>query len=159
MHTTTFFIFMLIVACMIQPACSLGRSGAGAAETNRAKWNASHIENYRIRMRVDKTGHAGPMGNIVLDVQDGNSVSSRVDGEWYGGDIAKCAAYDTVPKMFDFIEEAAKRNPDVLDVSYDPTFGYPNRVRLDYNSRAIDDELSWEVLDFGKVEPAESGKQ
>jgi len=137
---------------MIQFSCGFVRSVEGEVERNRAKWNNSGIANYRMKMEVEKTGHAGPMGKIILEARDGNSVLTRVDSEWYGGDIAKCAPYDTVPKMFDFIEQAAKRHPDVLDVSYDPTLGYPTQLRLDGDSRAIDDELSWEVLQFEKIE-------
>jgi len=117
---------------------------------NRAIWDNAQIQNYRMKVRIMKTGHAAPMGSVIFEVKDGNAVSmTRVPNEWLGGEVERCAPYNTVPKIFDKI--ASEIGGDVLDVTYDSTLGYPTKVNIDPNRWAIDDELSWEVLQFEKL--------
>jgi Family of unknown function (DUF6174) len=142
-----------LIVLLLLLAALLSCSGVGNLKSNRERWNAAGITNYRMKLHVEKTGHAGPMGNVVIEVKDGNVVSmDRGQGDWYGGDIEKCAAFNTVPKMFDFIEQAASRKPDRINVSYDSTLGYPTRLGLDYDTRGMDDELMWEVKSLERVE-------
>lgn len=139
--------FMII--SVLLSACGL--TGRGLAE-NRQKWNAAGIDDYRIKVKISKTGHAAPMGVVMIEVRDGQMVSTtKAENEWLGGYVEKCEPYDTIPEIFDLIERAEKSGPDELDVAYDSTLGYPTKLRMDTKRRTLDDELSWEVLQFEKL--------
>ena len=53
--------------------------------------------------------------------------------------------YNTVEKIFDFIESENSRKPDKLNVRFNAEFGYPINVDLDEKTGWSDDELSLEV--------------
>jgi hypothetical protein len=48
----------------------------------------------------------------------------------------------TVPDLFDLIQDALDRKAVLLAVRYDPIYGYPTRIDIDYSADAVDDEVS-----------------
>jgi len=50
--------------------------------------------------------------------------------------------HDSIPKLFDFIEDALAREAEGLSVTYHPTFGYPTQIGIDYDQLTADDEIS-----------------
>lgn len=140
--------YVLVVLFAAQLSCS-----SADVKSSRDRWNAAGITNYKMKLKVEKTGHAGPMGALFVYVRNGDEVSRmRINEEWLGGDVDKCAAFDTVPEMFDIIERVEKDKHDVLNVTYDSTLGYPAKAVIDPNSRALDDELTWEILSLERIE-------
>src|SRR4051794_14181659 len=95
-------------------------SAQATLERSRKKWDESRILDYRMKVKVDKTGHAGPEGAVIIEVRDGTMVSTNtVDREWLGGDPKKIESYDTIREMFDLIEKAETKGADVINVRYD----------------------------------------
>ena len=45
-------------------------------------------------------------------------------------------------QLFDAIQDGIDRRADLIDVEYDPTYGYPTSVYIDYDRRVADEELS-----------------
>ena len=64
-----------------------------------------------------------------------------------GGTVepAFIAYLPTVPDLFDLVEDAITRQADVLSVSYDPYYGHPTRIQIDYSANAADDEITLTV--------------
>jgi hypothetical protein len=64
-------------------------------------------------------------------------------------------SFPSAEQLFDAIQDGIDRRADLIDVEYDPTYGYPTSVYIDYDRRVADEELSlttrglrqWERLD------------
>jgi len=54
-------------------------------------------------------------------------------------------SFPSVEQLFDAIQDGIDRQADFIDVEYDPTYGYPTSVFIDYDRRMADDELSLET--------------
>lgn len=65
--------------------------------------------------------------------------------------------YNTIEKLFDFVEAALNRNAFDLDVTYDEAFGYPRSVAVDYDYMMKDEEMSFRVTDFRVIGKREAG--
>jgi hypothetical protein len=57
-------------------------------------------------------------------------------------------AFPDVEGLFDLIEDAQKQSYDKVDVEYDAELGYPTRISVDIDERAVDDEFGIYVRDF-----------
>ena len=51
-------------------------------------------------------------------------------------------SFPSVEQLFDAIQDGIDRRADVIDVEYDPTYGYPTSVYIDYDRRMANEELS-----------------
>ena len=51
-------------------------------------------------------------------------------------------SFPSVEQLFDAIQDGIDRQADYLDIEYDPTYGYPTSVYIDYDRRVADEELS-----------------
>jgi Family of unknown function (DUF6174) len=51
-------------------------------------------------------------------------------------------SFPSVEQLFDAIQDGIDRRADYIDVDYDPTYGYPTNVYIDYDRRVADEELS-----------------
>ena len=51
-------------------------------------------------------------------------------------------SFPSIEQLFDAIQDGIDRQADRIDVEYDPTYGYPTSVYIDYDSRTADEELS-----------------
>lgn len=53
-----------------------------------------------------------------------------------------------INQLFEQVERALEHNADSVVVWYDPRYGYPSYISLDYSRNAFDDELTIEVESF-----------
>jgi hypothetical protein len=53
----------------------------------------------------------------------------------------------TVDELFDLIERGFDE-ADVVDVSYDDEFGFPDSIFIDWDTMTMDEESAYEVTDF-----------
>jgi uncharacterized protein DUF6174 len=51
------------------------------------------------------------------------------------------SSFPSVEQLFDAIQNGIDRQADYIAVDYDPTFGYPTNVYIDYDRRVSSDEL------------------
>ena len=51
-------------------------------------------------------------------------------------------SFPSVEQLFDAIQDAIDRRADYIGVDYDPTYGFPTSVYIDYDRRVADEELS-----------------
>lgn len=64
--------------------------------------------------------------------------------------------YPTIDGVFALIAEVRSRKPDRLDVKYDRAYDFPKTVQIDYQERAVDDEIEYKVENFT---PLSAGQQ
>ena len=63
-------------------------------------------------------------------------------------EAALLAYVPTVPDLFDLIEEAFDRQAVSFVASYDPTYGYPTSIAIDYSATTADDEIRFTARDL-----------
>lgn len=129
-------------------------------ETHRNLWRENKIENYKMTVEIQKTGHATPNGKFIITVRGGIAKSikpfDKPDVEMLETQM-RFAGFDTVEAVFRFIESAENegknenRTWNRRNIEYDSKLGYPKKVDLD-QSGVMDDELYFEVLKFEILE-------
>jgi hypothetical protein len=133
----------LLALVLFLPGCSGAISGPdlrNELETNRNRWQSVGFADYTYR--VDRACFCGFAGLAEIEVRNSVIVAvtqvhdgSAVEPEFF-------QFYDTVEDLFDLIEDAIAREPQVLNVEYDAQLGYPTSIELDYAFNVADDELT-----------------
>ncbi len=54
--------------------------------------------------------------------------------------------YKTVEELFGFIDEAERKKPAVLRVTYDPVYGYPRSIFVDKYLDMADEEIGYKTI-------------
>lgn len=119
-------------------------------ERNRNLWRESRIENYRMTIDIDKTGHAAPNGKFVITVRNGRTESMKpADNPDSVTVINKLGNYGTPDDIFKYIENEEKSGGswNRKEIQYDSKLGYPKKVDMD-KANVNDEELFFQVLQF-----------
>jgi len=116
---------------------------------NRERWQAAGIDHYRFELSVLCFCPFSPQmplrievigGQVVsLTYNDGNPVP---ESEW-----ATFSAYTTIDALFAYTEQAV-RKADEIRITYDPSYGFPSQVQIDFVKNAVDDELALRAENF-----------
>jgi hypothetical protein len=88
------------------------------------------------------------IGPVVVTVRNG-AIESRHytrDGAIVPAEYAEL--FPSVEGLFDIIETARREGAAQLDVSYDPTLGYPVRIAIDWHATHVDDEVTYRGSDL-----------
>lgn len=89
---------------------------------------------------------------MTVEVQDGEVVSMiDVNGEAFPMDDPMSEfvlKYATIDHLFSELGSDSVRDADHLTMSFDPTYGFPTEVAIDYIELAADDELYLSVSAF-----------
>jgi hypothetical protein len=116
----------------------------------RAAWRARHISSYRIQVAVG-CFCPWPSYPAILETRDGVAVALRdTAGKSLGKPREPWSSY-TVEGLFDAVEQGARRS-DVLEVAYDPSYGYPAQIRGDAKLGLPDD---WFWVKASRLTPSQ----
>ncbi|HET6637429.1 MAG TPA: DUF6174 domain-containing protein [Gemmatimonadota bacterium] len=135
---------------------TVGRNAGLRAEiaAQREKWAARRIEDYQLTFSRACFCPPEGAGLVVLNVLEGEPVEwlyflsgDPVAPEWQ-------PVFPTVDGLFDFLEDAVDRGAEEIEVAFDPGFGLPTTVRVDYRLAAADEEIAYEVE---KLVPIDDG--
>jgi hypothetical protein len=112
----------------------------------RALWQGTGINSYSMTIQRASFHQLAAWPNsrpLKLVVRDGHATGNlpRVDSAWLQS--------VTIDGLFNFIETEAAKHPDCLNVSFDPTFGFPTSIRIDPVFGGADDELEYSISEFG----------
>jgi hypothetical protein len=134
-------LMVLATACSPTHATELDR--------NRSLWETQAIGHYSFDLNITCFCAIIGMMPLSIEVQDGQLVSiNPADGT----DISNLSGIyenvSTIDKLFETIEQAAGQDPATLNVSYDPTYGYPISIYLDPAASTADDEIGYDVSNF-----------
>lgn len=114
----------------------------------RARWAAARPAAYAITLRRGCFCGQEAVGPAAVEVE-GQAVVARTYVETGQAVPARWAPFfPPVEGLFDLIGDAIAADAASLDVTYDPAFGHPTRVTVDYDARVADDELDLVVLSF-----------
>lgn len=150
------FLIGIIFFAILASQISCRQITQSELERNRSLWLEKRIENYKMTIKIEKTGHAAPNGKFSITVRGGIAKSikpiDKPDLEMLDTQI-QFGRYSTVEAIFSFIVNAEadkqknNRSWSRRNIEYDAKLGYPKKVDLD-QSGVMDDELYFEVLEF-----------
>jgi hypothetical protein len=134
------------IAMMVFAFISSNAIGTNRLASARALWESSKPASYLYTVQISCFCPAEYTQPVQIQVQNGFYFDSV-------GSIAPVsenylAQYGSVEELFGMIEAAYEQGADMVKVEYDPTYGVPLRVSIDYIKEAIDDEISLTVSDF-----------
>jgi hypothetical protein len=63
----------------------------------------------------------------------------------YEGEPIETDRVLTVEALLELLQDAYARGAERVDVTYDPEWGYPTSLYIDYDARIADEEVGYEV--------------
>lgn len=141
---TLLFLVIVLTACASGEMTELSR--------NQQKWQDANITHYRFQLGVSCFCPVGGVMPMTVEVNNGEIVS-LLD---VNGDVFPAAdplnelilKYATIDRIFSELAQDSVQGADKLTVTYDPTYGFPSDVSIDYIELAADDELYLSVSAF-----------
>lgn len=146
---------LLLALVLLVPACvdSTGPSDPSTAlALARAKWLATDFPSYTYTLERICECVPEMTGPVVIEVRD-RQVDQRRYLSGAAVDPQFFDLFTTVPGLFDLIDDAINRPAAAIAVRYNPAYGYPESIQIDWVAGAVDDEVSYRVSDFALLEP------
>jgi len=144
-------LLLTIVSLLV--ACSAGSKSE--FDSNLSKWHDAGVSHYSFELGI---GCFCPYADVLpatVEVKNDEIVSMvSVKGEEIlPGDMfyADFEQYGTIDKIFEATKSALD-SADKIEITYDPEYGFPSEVSIDYIELAMDDELSLYVNNFQVLE-------
>ena len=143
-------ITLLVLLALILTACTAG--GGTELSRNQSKWRDANITHYTFELNVGCFCVFRSLMPVKVEVQNGGVVSATdVNGNAISltdPNSEFFLKYATIDRLFSELESDPVQNADKLTVSYDPTYGFPKEVSIDFIEQAADDELYLSVSGF-----------
>jgi uncharacterized protein DUF6174 len=132
---------VLVAACSPLANSELAR--------NRETWQVANVRDYRFELSVVCFCGFTQKMPLAIEVRGGQVVSMTYnDGTPVEEqERALFQRYETIDALFDYTA-GAMSDADEIHVGYDPTYGYPASLQIDFIKNAADDELSLLVQGF-----------
>lgn len=140
----------LLLLALILAACSA--VGGSELSRNQAKWQDAGITHYRFQLSVSCFCLFRSQMPLTVEVKDGEIVSmTDVNGEAFPMDDPMSELvmkHATIDRLFSELGSDSVQKAERLTMSFDPTYGFPVEVAIDYIELAADDELYISVSAF-----------
>ncbi|MGB8983650.1 MAG: DUF6174 domain-containing protein, partial [Anaerolineales bacterium] len=122
-------------------------------EQNREKWQDANISHYRYQLSITCFCVFSQDMPLIIEVQDGEVVSMEFQS---GNPIDPTSLelfekYATIDRLFAELEADLNGAADEVVAAYDPTYGFPAEVTIDFVKEATDDELYFSLSNFEKL--------
>jgi len=141
---TLLLLALILAACSATADNELGR--------NQKKWQDANISHYRFQLGVGCFCIFRSEMPVTVEVKNGEIVSIvDVNGKDFPMDDQtreSVLKYATIDRIFSELKSDSVQKADHLTVTYDPTYGFPTDVSIDYIELAADDELYLSVSMF-----------
>lgn len=122
-----------------------------ALEEGRARWQAAGIDDYEYSYQRVCECHPDIPADTIITVRDGTVVAVRYAREDYVADVELAADrvrwFRTIEDLFELVESAESQDA-LLRVAYDPRYGFPTAIYVDYLADVVGDELDLRVTRF-----------
>ena len=147
---------ILIVMTLILAGCAAMGSALGSQaeiEQNNEKWQDAGISHYRYHLFISCFCVFVENMPLVIEVQDSKVVSMEYQN---GNEIDPSLLelfekYATIDRVFAEVEAGLNGAADNVVVTYDPTYGFPTEVTLDFEEQAADDEIYLTLSNFEEL--------
>ncbi|HEV8599216.1 MAG TPA: DUF6174 domain-containing protein [Gemmatimonadales bacterium] len=108
----------------------------------RARWQAQGGDSYTYQL-IRECLCVLSGREISVTVENGQVVAATESDSQLAVESALLSYLQTVPDLFDLIDDAILRKVAAFMVSYDAIYGYPTRIEIDYSAAVADDEISF----------------
>ena len=142
LRTSLVVVLLAVAACGDVP---VGASEIRTLRFARARWESRGIDSYELTLR--QICYCGLVGPVRVVVQNGVVVSRTLVATGEPLPSVYADGYPDVLGLFAIIERAA-RNADDLATTYDPTYGFPVVVSIDWDYHVADDEVTYRAEAF-----------
>lgn len=109
--------------------------------TARALWRARGSDSYTYTVNRSCFCVLGGQ-TVTVTVSAGAVTAAEYETSGAAVDKALLTYVSTVPDLFDLIQAALDAEPALFAATYDPVYGYPTRIEIDYSANTVDDELA-----------------
>lgn len=140
----------LVVVVPLLAACSdLGPGDARLArlEANLARWDSLGPDSYVYAFERLCFCPVESLGPVRVTVEDGVAVERVYVDTGAAVPPAHAQGFPTVRGLFDTLREAIVNDADSIEVTYDPTLGFPLDFWIDYLRMAVDEELGMRITE------------
>ena len=140
-------LLLFATLALLMSSCSILPNRALASARDR--WRNANVSHYRYNLAVGCFCAFTQKMPLTVEVQDGKLRSMVYkDGTPVSAEETQIfAPYSTMDSLFDFTGETLRKADDVK-VDYDPAYGFPASVQIDFIRNAADDELTLTVTNF-----------
>ena len=135
---------MLLVLLPFLSTCSDNPLSSSDFTKARVKWESLGFDSYSFNYRQSCFCAWGGVTFRVTVI--GNSVVNAVDTS--GIVMVDSSDYNnlyTIDQLFNYLDNALKKNPAELDYNFHPQLGYPEHFFVDYSKQIADDEFAFKV--------------
>ena len=141
------FIALALVAVALTAYAMGNRS---ESDRNLQKWQGAGISHYRYNLFISCFCVFNENMPLVIEVKDGEVVSMQFqNGKPIDPTFLELFnRYSTIDRLFSDLEANINGGADEVVVEYDPTYGFPIQVTIDYIQEAADDELYLTISEF-----------
>lgn len=143
---------ILSAVCFLSAFAGSAYSEGDELQANRHRWQAAGIHRYAYHYERPCACQQDSQALFAISVV-GNVVTGVVYLQPESGARTPIAQdrrhwYPTVDDLFDRLAEAAATNAARVEATYDPRYGYPMRIYIDYDPTLPDDEVDIRISGF-----------
>lgn len=111
----------------------------------RARWESAGVDSYQLIVR--RLCFCGFVEPVRVTVENGAIVSRTIvaTGDPLPASLAE--DYPDVPGLFAIVEEAAQ-DADDFETEFDPSYGFPALISIDWAANYVDDEIVYRTESF-----------
>jgi hypothetical protein len=132
----------LLLLALILSACTLGGT---ELSRNESKWQDANVTHYRFQLSVGCFCAFRSQMPMTVEVKDGQVVSMvDVNGQELSASdptFEFIAKYATIEGLFAELSTDEVKKADSVSITYDPTYGFPADVAIDFQQIMADEEL------------------
>jgi hypothetical protein len=144
---------LIVLMTLVLAACTAAGNVMGnqsEIEQNQEKWENANISHYRYHLSITCFCIFSQDMPLIVEVQDGEVVSMEFQsGNEIDPESRKLfEKYATIDRLFAELEANLNGAAAEVTVQYDPTYGFPTEVTLDFVKEAADDELYLSLSNF-----------
>jgi hypothetical protein len=144
---------LIVLMTFALAACTAAGNALGSQseiEQNQEKWENANVSHYRYHLSITCFCIFSQDMPLIVEVQDGEVVSMEFQsGNEIDPESRKLfEKYATIDRLFAELEANLNGAADEVIVQYDPTYGFPTEVTLDFVKEAADDELYLSLSNF-----------
>ena len=136
-----------LAAVVLLGACRDDLVAPKTFEDARVRWNAQRISDYVYTLQILCFCGEEMTTPVAVRVTGGTVASRTYQGTGVPVDPAIADRFPTIDSLFGVVRYAYQTAASV-NVTYDPTYGFPTLLQVAWIANAVDDENTYTARDF-----------